>query len=95
MFGDSPSHRPFAELAPNGNLDGPSSAPLASVELAPQGNGGSGTPGGGEPYKSDQLDPRPSAQPVPEPGTILLFGSGVMAAGWISRRRKKQQLELD
>jgi len=32
--------------------------------------------------------------PIPEPGTMLLFGSGAVAAGWVSRRRRKA-LEIE
>lgn len=31
------------------------------------------------------------SQPVPEPGTMLLFGTGIAAVGAVSRRRKKRE----
>lgn len=31
------------------------------------------------------------SQPVPEPGTMVLFGTGIAAVGALSRRRKKRQ----
>lgn len=50
----------------------------------PVGGGGQGAGPGGTP---------PPGQPVPEPATMLLVGSGVAGLGWSRRRKAKQQAE--
>lgn len=72
-------------LMPAGKLDVPTPDPVLAVE------NDSTQP----PQRGDAVDRfgdyrrRGGGQPIPEPGTILLFGSGIVAAGWITRRRKK------
>jgi len=54
------------------------------------GSGGGGTdPGGGFPGDgTDGTDGTDGGQPVPEPSTLLLVGSGLAAAAMLRRRRR-------
>ncbi len=63
------------------------------------GNGNSGHNGWGYGHHNTPPPPPPPPQddcgdpsaPVPEPGTMLLFGTGMAAAAYVSRRRKANQ----
>ncbi|MBK8976749.1 MAG: PEP-CTERM sorting domain-containing protein [Planctomycetes bacterium] len=61
--------------------------------------GGSGNPPGGNPPPPGGNPPpggggNPAA-PVPEPGTMLLFGSGLAGAAWLRRRRNRREGQSD
>ena len=44
---------------------------------------------------SDSLDGPGPGEPVPEPGTLLLVGSGLAGAAFVGRRRRRTQIESE
>ena len=86
----------------DGTVVGNGGSGTGGTSITPGGTGGNGGgEGGGEPnapIESANLTPidevDEGGQPIPEPATLLLLGSGLAAAGYY-RRRKEGEVELE